>query len=230
MMSHLQSLRNQISPKMDFTTIFSKCWATSMAILWARRGSSAGRAPFSPAAGAGVAARSSLVELVSFADAPIRTKPRCTPTPPAGEGGDPAPGKGAVQRLAAAKPGRRSGWEIKLPWAYPNRWALDLSIQEPGIRHFEHAYVRITWDNSVQKRWNWDIPGYPWDQRKGIPGYPDVYQVLLGYTTKIYPGISHYNNLVMGYPKTYFLSWLIPGYPWISCMSSYPGISHSTIL
>ena len=37
-----------------------------------------------------------------------------SPTPPAGEGaeagaGDPAPCEGAVQRPAAAKPGRRSG-------------------------------------------------------------------------------------------------------------------------
>ena len=77
--------------------------------------------------------------------------------------------------------------------------------------------------------------GYPWDQRslRGIPSYPDLYRVIPGYTSKRYPGISHYKNLVMGYPKrfwypkTSFLSWLImiPGYPGISRMSSYPGIS-----
>ena len=31
--------------------------------------------------------------------------------------------------------------------------------------------------------------------------------MIPGYTTKGYPAISHYKNLVMGYPKTSFLSW-----------------------
>ena len=39
-----------------------------------------------------------------------------------------------------------------------------------------------------------------------------------------YDWISHYKNIVMGYPKTSFLSWLILGYPGISRMSSYPWI------
>ena len=37
MMSRRQSLRDQISPKTDFTINFQKCWATSMAKLWAWR-------------------------------------------------------------------------------------------------------------------------------------------------------------------------------------------------
>ena len=37
--------------------------------------------------------------------------------------------------------------------------------------------------------------------------------------------MSHYKNLVVGYPKTSFLSLESLGYPGISCMSSYPGIS-----
>ena len=37
LMSRRQSRWNQTSPKTDFTTIFSKCWATSMATTWAWR-------------------------------------------------------------------------------------------------------------------------------------------------------------------------------------------------
>ena len=37
MMSRRQSRRNQTSPKTDFTTIISNCWATFMATSWAWR-------------------------------------------------------------------------------------------------------------------------------------------------------------------------------------------------
>ena len=131
---------------------------------------------------------------------------------------------GAVLRTATCKPGRRRGWKIKLPCAYPNCCERDLSIQEPGISNFEHAYVRITWDNSLEKRLNWDIPGYPWNQRICIPTYPDLYRLIPTYTKEGYPGISHYKNLILGYPKTTFLSLLILGYPGISHSSGYPWI------
>ena len=120
------------------------------------------------------------------------------------------------------------GWKIKLPWAYPNRCARDLSILEPGISNFEHAYVRITWDNAFEKRWNLDIPGYPtypWDQRRGIPTYPFLSLVIPTSTIKGYPGISQNKNLILAYPKTNFLSQVIPGYPGIGHRSGYPGIS-----
>ena len=35
------------------------------------------------------------------------------------------------------------------------------------------------------------------------------------YPIRGYPGISHHKNLILAYPKTAFLSQLIPGYPWI---------------
>ena len=35
MIARWQSLRNQTSPKTDFTVIFLKCWASSMVTLWA---------------------------------------------------------------------------------------------------------------------------------------------------------------------------------------------------
>ena len=85
--------------------------------------------------------------------------------------------------------------------------------------------MRITWDDSLKKRWNWDIPGYPWDQRRGIPTYPDLSLHIPSYTKVGYPGISHYKNLILAYPKTSFLSRLIPGYPGIGHMSGYPGIT-----
>ena len=44
-------------------------------------------------------------------------------------------------------------------------------------------------------------------------------------TIEGYPGISHYKNLIFAYPKTTFLSRLIPGYPGIGHRSGYPGIS-----
>ena len=59
-----------------------------------------------------------------------------------------------------------------------------------------------------------------------IPTYPDTYRVIPkwdipGYlnTTKIY------KNLILAYPKTSFLSRVIPGYPGIGHMSGYPGIT-----
>ena len=58
--------------------------------------------------------------------------------------------------------------------------------------------MRISWDNSLEKRWKWDIPGYPWDQCRGIPTYPDsdLYPLIQSYTLKGYPWISHYKNLI----------------------------------
>ena len=55
----------------------------------------------------------------------------------------------AMRLLSQATSSRR---KIKLPSTYPDRCARDLSIQEPGISNFEHAYVRITWDNALEKR------------------------------------------------------------------------------
>ena len=42
-----------------------------------------------------------------------------------------------------------------------------------------------------------------------------------------YPGISHCTNFILAYPKTTFLSWLIPGYRGISHKPGhgYPGVS-----
>ena len=54
-----------------------------------------------------------------------------------------------------------------------------------------------------------------------IPTYTDLYRVI----PKRDPGISHYKNLILAYPKTSFLSRLIPRYPGIGHMSDYPGIS-----
>ena len=57
-----------------------------------------------------------------------------------------------------------------------------------------------------------------------IPTYTDLYRVI----PKRDPGISHYKNLILAYPKTSFLSQLIPGYPGIGHMSDdsgNPGIS-----
>ena len=75
------------------------------------------------------------------------------PTPPAGESaeagaGDPAPGEGAMPRPAASKPGR---WpQMK------NKASMSLSARfehsRARISNFEHAYVRITWDNALEKR------------------------------------------------------------------------------
>ena len=54
--------------------------------------------------------------------------------------------------------------------------------------------------------------------------YPELYRLE---TIEGHPWISHYKNLILAYPKTTFLSRLIPGCPWIGhCYrSGYPGIS-----
>ena len=57
------------------------------------------------------------------------------------------------------------------------------------------------------------------------PTYPFLYRLIPSYTIKGYPGISHYKNLILAYPKTTFLSLLIPGYPGINHSSCYPGIT-----
>ena len=121
---------------------------------------------------------------------------------------------GAVLRTATCKPGRRRGWKIKLPCAYPNCCERNVSIQGPGISNFEHAFVRITWDNSLEKRWNWDILGYPWTW-KSAQLYSYLYRVIPSHTRdwEGYPAISHYKDRILAYPKQLFypdLYWDIP--------------------
>ena len=79
------------------------------------------------------------------------------PTPPSSEGaeagaGYPAPCEGAVSRPAASKPGRWPLMKNKASMSISNRSEHDLNILEPGISNVEHAYVRITWDNALEKR------------------------------------------------------------------------------
>ena len=111
----------------------------------------------------------------------------------------------------------------------------DLRIQEPGISNFEHAQVRITWDNSIEKRWNWITLSK--NAETGISlAVPEItaevsllnpywYWLMLSYTIEGYPGISHYKNLILAYPKATFQSVLMQGYSWISHSSGHPGIS-----
>ena len=136
----------------DFTTIFSKCWASSMATLegasglrsdqpgWRRVGkgdefNKAAPAPQAPPLAPTAPARASGENGARPTDEPS--------TPPAGAG-DPAPCEGVVTRPAASEPGRLQLIKNKAFIAYQNRCMRDLSIQEPRICKFEHAYMRIT--------------------------------------------------------------------------------------
>ena len=69
------------------------------------------------------------------------------------------------------------------------------------------------------------IPGYPANMCRDIPSYPILYRVILRRDIPGYPRISQDKILVLGYPITSFLFWVIPGYPGINTMSGYPGIS-----
>ena len=69
------------------------------------------------------------------------------------------------------------------------------------------------------------IPGYPANMCRDIPSYPILYRVILRRDIPGYPRISQDKILVLGYPITSFLFWVIPGYPGIYTKSGYPGIS-----
>ena len=58
-----------------------------------------------------------------------------------------------------------------------------------------------------------------------IPTYTHLYLFIILVYHRGYPWISHYKNLILAYPKTTSLSRLIPGYPGISHVSGYSGIS-----
>ena len=58
-----------------------------------------------------------------------------------------------------------------------------------------------------------------------IPSYPDLYRLKPSCAIEGYPGISHYKNLILAYPKATFQSVLMQGYSWISHSSGHPGIS-----
>ena len=104
----------------------------------------------------------------------------------------------------------------------PNGCACVLSIQEPGISNFEHAYVRIFWTLLKTMKL-----GYPWLSLRSEHRYPYLSLLIPTYTELYqgYPGISYYKNLTLAYPQTTFLSRLLLGYAGISHRSGYPGIS-----
>ena len=72
---------------------------------------------------------------------------------------------------------------------------------------------------------NWDVPGYPRLSCQHVQGYPIISHLVPSYPQKGYPRISQDKMLVLGYPITSFLYWVIPGYPGINTTSGYPGIS-----
>ena len=80
MISRRQSLRNQTSPKTDFTAIFLKCWASSMATLWAWR-VHLGFVRTSPAGGESG-------QEISSTTLPVPPPAPAAPAPAAGENGD----------------------------------------------------------------------------------------------------------------------------------------------
>ena len=81
--------------------------------------------------------------------------------------------------------------------------------------------MRITLDDSFEKRWNWDIPGYPWDQLRGIPTYPDVYRLIPSYTKEGSRDIS----LQESYPCISQNKFSIPTYTGISRDRLHVGLS-----
>ena len=93
---------------------------------------------------------------------------------------------------------------------------------------FEHSAVSINWVIHFKTRLNWDIPGYPRLCISFEQGYPVISHLVLSYPSRDIPGypeISQDKILVLGYPITSFLFWVIPGYPGINTRSGYPGIS-----
>ena len=244
MMLCCQSRRNQFSPKTDFTTIFSKCWVTSMGTSWDWR-VHLGFVWTSPAGGA-------LAKEMSSTRLPRLRRPlrRHQPLPRQQHGRMvPAPSTSLPRLLpvrvpklamvilrparalwAASKPGRRCGWKIKLPWAYPNCCAHDLSIQEPGISNFEHAYVRITWDKALEKRLDWDIPGYPCDSLGSAQTrrYPYLSQHIPSYTELYHRGISRDIPVQESYPCISQNNFSIPTDTGISRDRSQVGLSRKS--
>ena len=101
-----------------------------------------------------------------------------------------------------------------------------MSIQEPGISNFEHAFVGITWNKALRGSKNaLSLKlGYPWLSLRSAQRYPYKSLLIPRYTDLNHRGISLDTP---GYPITRILSLHIPKqhlYPYLYrdiCISRY---------
>ena len=126
-----------------------------------------------------------------------------------------------VPKLAPAilRPARAPSAALRLL----SQVAEAVSLSMPLCARFEHSRAR---DNS-QKRPGLKL-GYPWLSLRSAQRYPYLSRLILNCTIIGYPGISHHKNLILAYPKSTFLSRLMPGYPWINNTLHFPRISRYT--